>query len=325
MNYEKTISWLKQQSENDRLNRQSRSEAAEIINQFLKSEIKITADDLWFIGSFLRNSDWPKKHRFGIKTKKLPNLVFDYYYPHIPAGQFYHFTTFENFSNIVRSKQLWLFNLLKRKSAEFFRPFYEDHGLLGYDKKHDENNKPHWEKIMQETFYASFANPATLSNQTESALWRKFADKGFGVRLEFQITPNVPDFRVVYYRKEELLPKKLIMNQLSEAIMQKFGRIFSVSGISKMGAFYIDGDFEDENEVRLVIKANTDDYPFRFEPKQYKGSVKFIQLPFTNRYAPMRLVSIQPGIHRKRSDVQQVILNYRSRPKPIILNNSILI
>ena len=322
---ERASKLFQQQLENDSLNRYCREEAAEIINVFLQSDEMVSADDLVFIGSFLRNSDWHKTNLFGVNTKKLPAVLFDHYYPRIPGGRFYHFTTFDHFSNIIGSKQLWLFNLLKRKSAEYFRPFYEDHGLLGYDKKQDGSSKPYWEKIMQETFYASFANPTTLSDQTESALWRRFADNGLGVRLEIQITPNIPDFRVVYYRKEALLPKRLIMNQISEAIMEKFERIFTVSGISKMGAFYVDGDFEDESEVRLIIKANTDDYPFRFKPKQYKGNIKFIQLPFSNKYAPIRLVSVQPGIHRKKSDAKQVVFNYKGRPKPIILDNSILI
>lgn len=322
---ERASKLFQQQLENDQLNRNFRGEAAEIINGFLQNEEKVSPDDLVFIGSSLRNSDWHQKHLFGVQTKKLSNVVFDHYYPRIIGGRFYHFTTFYHFTNIIGSKELWLFNLLKRKSAEYFRPFYEDHGLRGYDEKHDGNGKPFWEKIMQETFYASFADPRILSEQTEATLWRGFAEKGFGVRLEFEITPNIPDFRVVYYRKESLLPKKLVMNQICGAIMERFGRTFTVSGISKMGAFYVDGDFEDESEVRLVIKANTDDYPFRFEPKQYKGSVTFIRLPFRNKYARIRLASIQPGIYRPKKDVEQVILNYKSRPKPIVLNNSILI
>ncbi len=322
---ERASKLFQQQLENDHLNRNCRGEAAEIINGFLQNEEKVSADDLVFIGSFLRNSDWHRKHLFGVQTKRLSNVVFDHYYPRITGGRFYHFTTFDNFSNIIGSKELRLFNLLKRKSAEYFQSFYEDHGLRGYDKKHDGSSKPYWEKIMRETFYASFAKPMMLSDQTEAALWRGFADKGLGVRLEFEITPNIPDFRVVHYRKESLLPKKLIMNQICEAIMEKFERIFTVSGISKMGAFYVDGAFEDESEVRLVIKANTDDYPFRFEPQQYKGNVTFIQLPFANRYARIRLVSVQPGIYRTKSDVQQVVSNFRSRPKPIVLDNSVLI
>ncbi|MBK8923738.1 MAG: hypothetical protein IPM81_19995 [Saprospirales bacterium] len=310
---------FQQQLENDQLNRNFRGEAAEIINGFLQNEEKVSADDLVFLGSFLRNSDWHRKGPYQSKDRKLVSAVFDHYYPRAAPGRFYHFTTFDNFRSIVDAKELRLCNLLKRKSAEFFNIFYDDHGLKGYERN-DTNGKKFWEKIMQETFYVSFANCDTLTTDNEATLWRNFAEKGLGVRLQFQITPRVPDFRFAHYRPEELEAKRLVINQLSKSIWERFERVFTVSGISKMGAFYLDCNFQHETEVRLVLKANTDDYPFRFKPSPLDSKVQFIRLPFSSKYASIRLVSVQPGIMNK-DKVREVISKCRIRPKPTILDN----
>ena len=92
-----------------------------------------------------------------------------------------------------------------------------------------------------------------------------------------------------------------------------------------MGAFYLNGEFSGENEARLVIKANTDDYPFRFKPKPEGNKVQFIELAFESKYASVHLRSVQPGIYRKKEDVQRVVNRLRREPKPIVLENSNLI
>lgn len=295
-------------------------DATDTINDiFCKYNIteRISPDDIEFSNTFLSNrnySEWnpESKTDFFFRKEKLSRIFFDHYYPQPANTTFYHFTTFDNFESIIKNQEVWLYNLIKRFKHEF-QFFYADHGLT--------NDEALPKSIMKDIYYISFARSATIPVEDEENLWRTYGEDGFGVRIEFEITPisTFPDFRNVYYQSNTTQKNQLLFNEIVDAIKTKYSRIFTIRGISKIGGFYLNGDFDTEHESRLLIKNHTDDYAFRFKPFTHAGDIKYIKLKFDNPYATITIKSIQPGSHLSDVKVKEVLDLYPLPIKPSIL------
>ena len=302
------------------------SDAVDTINSiFQKHGIKnkISGADIEFSNSFL----WDKQYSVWneeldstlyLRKRKLSDIIFNHYYKKPENTTFYHFTSYNNFISIVKNKELWLFNLIKRFNEGEFRLFYSDHGFTGYETNTDHEGTIMSKSLMSQTYYISFARASTIPLEEEENLWYSFGDGGLGVRLEFEITPNYPDFRNIFYKQEGLAGNQLLINELSNEIKRKYNRIFSIAGLSKIGGFYLQGDFDTEHETRLLIKEFTDDYKFYFTPILFSGDVKYIKLKFDNPYVNIRLKSVQPGFHINDNRVEIVLDLYPFNEKPMI-------
>lgn len=168
---------------------------------------------------------------------------------------------------------------------------------------------------MKDIYYISLARSKELTSDNEYDLETSFCN-GRVARLEFAINSHIPDFRNVYYYEGE----KSLYEELLEFIKNKYNKLFVINGLSKLGAFYLQGDFSTEHETRLIIKKDTDDYLFDFVPVQYNGDIQCIKLNMyeNNNYANFHLKSVK-AIHVQHDLVNNLLETYPFVEKPIIL------
>lgn len=315
-------------AETDRLNANI-SDAVKTVNdmfQIFGIQDTVDSNDIEFSNSFLWNKpylvwDDALDSKLILRKPKLSEIIFNHYYPKPTSQSFYHFTTYSNFVSIIKNQELWLFNLMKRFQEGEFRLFYKDHGLTGYETNTDDNGVVMERALMQQTFYTSFAKSSTIPLEDEENLWYSFGEGGLGVRLEFEITPKgtYTDFRNVFYKQDEKSSDDLLINKLVSEVNTKYKRIFTLSGLSKIGGFYLQGDFDTEHEARLLIKQSTDDYKFDFIIHNSNGEIKYIKLKlFDNPFVDIKIKSVQPGFHINDNRIEKVLEQYPLPDKPEI-------
>jgi hypothetical protein len=284
-------------------------QAVEIINKrFEEQNIsdKISTADILFgnqtIAESIKELRKFDDHFSPIFNQKISNIIFNHYYPEPTNTTFYHFTTLDNFKSILSNSEIWLFSLTKRFDDEEFRLFYVDHQMEGYQETKNGNRKMEV-SIMEDTFYASFSRANELSD--EESLWNSFGGKGTGVRVEFDIKPKICDFRNVYYETEN--DSKLLLQKINSSLKKELnGKVLLIPGLSKIGAFYIKGDFETETETRLIIKKVSDSYDFDFQEFPYEKSIKYIKLKFESRFASIKILSVKFGEKINRENVEKI-------------------
>jgi len=307
-------------AETDKLNANI-SSAVKTINDIFQTfgiQDTVCSNDVEFSNSFLWNKlylVWDKTldSNLILRKPRLSEIIFNHYYPKPTKTTFYHFTTYNNFVSIIKNQELWLFNLMKRFHEGEFTQFYKDHGLTGYETNTDDNGIVMERSLMQQTFYTSFAKSSTIPLNDEENLWYSFGEGGLGVRLEFEITPkgSYTDFRNVYYKQDENPNEDLLINKLVSEVNAKYKRIFTLSGLSKIGGFYLQGDFNTEHEARLLIKQSTDDYKFDFTIHNFNGEIRYIKLKlFDNPLVDINIKSVQPGFHINDNRIEKVIEQY---------------
>jgi len=289
---------------------QKYKKAIEIINQEFQSlniKERISLSDV-LIGDQTVAESIKEIKNFGdhvspIFNNRISNIIFNHYYPEPKNTTFYHFTTFDNFKSILLNDEIWLFSLTKRFEDEEYRLFYIDHQMYGY-KERTESDKKMEIEIMEGTYYSSFTRAAEIDN--EESFWNSFGDKGSGVRLEFEIKPKMCDFRNVYYECEN--DSKLLLHNINVKLKKELeGRVLLIPGLSKIGAFYIKGDFETETESRLIIKKVSDSYNFDFKEFQFNKSVKYIKLKFESPFASIQLLSVKAGKPENRQKIEEIV------------------
>jgi hypothetical protein len=283
-------------------------EAADIINNILKSNgimKSVDFNDIEFDAYHLVNKHYTteesltsdyKEGEIGIyksvtihRRPELSRIIFDAYYPEPQGTTFYHYTSLSALRGILK-RELKMNSLMKHYGDDEFRSFYKDHDITGYEVNVDDNGILMQDVIMGQIYAMCFAMPEGLTDASDSALWRSFADNGQGVKIQFNIKTNHPDFRKIFYRRKNIDKNQLLFNMINSAIKSKFNRQFTISGISKMGAFYLPGDYGIENEARLLIKRHTDEYGFNVEEHP-----NHIMIPFESDYASISIDKIIPG------------------------------
>lgn len=292
--------------------------AVEIINSNFKEQNindKISTSDILFgnqtICESIKELKKTDDYVSPIFNQKISNIIFNHYYPEPTGTTFYHFTSLDNFKSILTNKEIWLFSLTKRFEDEEFKLFYVDHQMRGYQESKVENKRLD-ASIMEDTFYASFSRANELSE--EESLWNSFGEKGLGVRIEFEIRPKICDFRNVYYETEN--DSKLLLQRINSSLKKELnGRVLLIPGLSKIGAFYIKGDFETETETRMIIKKVSDSYNFDFQEFTYNKSVKYIKLKFESRFASINILSVKLGEKVDRKSVEKLIEEQSKRIK----------
>lgn len=271
-------------ADTDKLNTNISDAVTTINNVFQKFGIQdtVTSNDIEFSKLFLSNKTYLVRDKeldckLILRKTRLSEIIFDHYYPKPVKTTFYHFTTYSNFISIIKNQELWLFNLMKRFWEGEFRLFYKDHGLVGYETSTDDNGVIMEQSLMQQTFYTSFARTSNIPLIDEKHLWQSFGEKGLGVRIEFEITPKgtYTDFRNVFYKQDNNQNQDLLINKLVSEVSTKYNRIFTLAGLSKIGGFYLQGDFDTEYETRLLIKQSTEEYKFDFIIHNVDENIKY--------------------------------------------------
>ena len=216
----------------------------------------------------------------GVSGEKLSNAIVSHIWPSVACRRVYHYTSKESAESILNSGVFRLGNIAKRFGEGEIKTFCRTHGLSGYLEPVDDLGTPYYKaKMMPRLFYASFTDTAVTDEQ-EEYFWRTFASCD-GVRLEFEINAENPDFRKVYY--EQFKDQSIgLLSELITTIRDKYNVRFVLGGISRMCAFYLDGeDFGIENEYRLLYKV----WPgFRQQPVTV-GADSFIDLPLDGSMA----------------------------------------
>lgn len=307
-NAKKDIEKRKAFEEKERLanedNRYRLGELIDIINGVFQShnvQERINHSHIKFYSGFIGNI-------LGINDKKLSQIILDHYFPKPAIPSYYHYTSFENAVNIIASNKIRLYNLNKRFADDEFITFYEEHGMDGYKKGDvvmgiDCSNK----SLMSEIFYMSFTGSGTGS--LYNSLWRDFGKDGYGVRLEFEIVPKTEDFREVFYAKNPSPDYKPLLKDLFSQIQSKYSKPFNFTYSSKIGAYYIKGKFKNENEYRFIIKRTADDYEaYYLAPVLIDDDNKigYIEVPFSNDFADLKLISVQPGYNCDDNDIEEL-------------------
>jgi hypothetical protein len=278
------------------LNRNRLNEAVKLINDtFSETDYQIMDgvrnEDIEFTYYFLTNKNYAERTKEGTlvvkKHRRLSQLIFDFYYLKADGTKFYHYTKISALTGILK-KELKLKPLITNQNFDEFKTFYKDHDLIGYTVNTDESGKLMEQVLMEQCFAICFASPHGLTNEKDKTLWYSFADNTNGVRIEWNIETNHTDFRKIFYRKDNFDKNKLLLNRLNKDTQSTFNRIFTVAGLSKIGAFYLPGFYNIENEVRFLMKQFTDDYEFTFDVG--KG---YIMLPFESEFGKFSISKIR--------------------------------
>lgn len=243
-----------------------------------------------------------------VKDKKLSHLIFDTYFPTPALQSYYHFTSFNAAKNIISTQKLRLSNLRKRFQDGEYSEFYSDHGMDGYKTGGTVLGIDCSEKsIMSEIFFLSLSSSGIdYAGQTK---WTDFGEDGEGIRLEFEVIPKHNDFREVYYslhKNQNCIP---LLKDLFTEIKDKYGIPFNFTYSSKIGAFYIKGQFQNENEYRFLIKRTSDDYnAYYLEPTitDPVENIAYIEIPLISEFADFKIISVQPGYECSDDDIQEI-------------------
>jgi hypothetical protein len=315
---------LKLPMRTDFLNKNYLQEAVTIVNTIIKNSLysnsqTISLNDVVFTdytfgakkivsdrteckdkkGNILIEVQYSSKRRFS-------QILFDIYYPKANDVSYYHYTKISALNHILKG-QLKLKPLVSNENYDEFRTFYEDHNILGYFHNKDYDGTLMKDALMKEIYAFCMASKVNLKKENEDALWRSFADNGEGVRIEFEIQTEHPDFRKIFYPDKNLDKKDLVINRLQSVIKNLYERDLYIPGISKIGSFYLPGIYKIENEVRFVVKKHTDEYKFNYEDNN-----GYLILPFKNEYAEFKIKRIKIGEKcstESKEKIKQLILS----------------
>lgn len=263
----------------------------EIHESIDKTQIRFNAD-------YIGNITW-------VDDKKLSELIFDKIYPKPIKKTFSHYTKFDKGKAIIEKSEFWLFNLLQNFDAEEFRLFYREHGLDGYEVNTETFGIwTGYRPLMSEIF----ALCLTTEDNSSSTLWNYFADNGTGLKLTFEVESIIPDFREVYYSNLSTQQPIELLKDLFTEIQNAFNYPFNFTYMSKIGAFYIKGSFENEQEFRFLIKRTSDSYDaWRLQPITFQNDISYIVLPFESDYANFKLTKVEKGTNCSNTDFEALI------------------
>jgi|AntRauMFilla1563_2_1112583.scaffolds.fasta_scaffold07809_2 hypothetical protein len=306
------------------LNRNYRQEAVTIVNTIITNSIynnsqTINVSDVEFTDYTFgakkivtdrtettdQNGDTLTEVQFG-SNYKISQILFDIYYPKANEESYYHYTKISALRHILKG-QLKLKPLISNENYGEFRTFYEDHNILGYLKHKDYDRTLMKDALIKEIYVFCMASKVDLKKKNEDSLWHSFADDGHGVRIEFEVKTQHPDFRKIFYKDKYFDKRDLVINRIQAITQNLYEREFYIAGISKIGSFYLPGEYKIENEVRFVLKKHTDEYDFK-----YNDDKGYLILPFKNAYAEFRIKKIKLGencSNKIKTELRQLINN----------------
>ncbi len=303
---------LKRSKEHDRKtniadlkNKTEIEDLVNLVNEILKNhEVHecINKSQIQFYADYIGNITPP------ISDKKLSHLIFEKCFPKPSLKTYYHFTSTKSLLNILETKQIRLYNLRKRFKDGEFTEFYTDHGMDGYKNGGEVLGIDCSEKSIMSEIYIFSLTSQGFDFEGQSK-WKDFGDNGRGFRIEFEIKSKHNDFREVYYSRKHLLNNIPLLKDLFTKIKNRYDLPFNFTYSSKIGAFYIKGNFNNESEYRFLIKRLSDDYnAFYLKPiiENTQENINYIEIPFSSEFADFKIKSIQPGYHCIEKDISKV-------------------
>lgn len=294
----------KKKSIADHRNKTELQELVDFVNSiFAKYQIsdRITNKHIRFNAEFIGNI-------IKVDDKKLSQIIFDKYFPKPTRQSYYHYTSYEAFKSILENKKLRLSNLNKRFNNGEFSTFYDEHGMDGYKKGGVTLGIDYSERaIMSKIYFLSLTGSGY--NFGDNSLWRDFGKDGDGVRLEFKVTPKTLDFREIFYSTPKVDNSLPMLKELFTEVKAKFGLPFNFTFSSKIGAYYIKGEFQNENEFRFIIKTTADDYNasgIQSVTVNEEQAIEYIEVDFLNDFADFELLTVQPGYNCSDDDIKEI-------------------
>lgn len=290
---------LRQEAET--LNQERRQELLDLVNSTLLEENcpTIIESQIKFYPQYIGNTG------IGMPLDKgLTEIIYNYYYPPAPDGEYAHFTDLIALESILSNKKIRLTSTIKRKDHMEFKLFYDDHDIEGFRRPDDGATKD--ELLMKDLFYLSLTENKEPAIDIRRGMWDYFGKQGAGVKLIFDISTIHTDFRKVYYPEAPFSEDKQLVRKLMERIYAAFSKPFVFNSISKFGSFYIHAAFYDECETRYLIKRLSDDYPFPFTI-HYQDTIPYIELDFVSLWGSFIPIQVQPGVNCDRIEVQRIV------------------
>lgn len=207
---------------------------------------------------------------------KLSRLIIESLWPSIESATVYHYTKTDSAESILNSGVFRLSNIEKRYYEDEILTFCETHELAGYLEEDAEGSPYYRTDLMPSMFYASFTD-TNLTPAQEETFWQDFAG-GNGVRLKIEIQTVGPNFRKIYYEERAGEPIPLL-SELTSCISKRYGRRFTLKGLSTLCAFYLSGEsFGHEQELRAFHSSRSGG-----EVKG-EGAASYIELPLVDEY-----------------------------------------
>ena len=245
----------------------------------------------------------------GVKAEEiLSRNITDHIWPSIFSTTAYHYTSASSAENILNNNNFRLYNLEKNFHADEIVAFCKDHSLLGYLQT-DSNGDPYYKTdIMSQIYSASFADiGASIKDQI--LMWNTFAPGNSGVRLKLNLTSNRGDLRKIAYSKNSK-QKLQVLKELTEKILKDHKINFTLSGISRLCAFYLPQKYGYESEIRMLHK-HVPNSGINLTPKIH-GQYNCIEIPLGQESMGYRIDVIEICTNFKLG----VPPGYKIIPKP---------
>lgn len=161
-------------------------------------------------------------------------------------GIYAHHTKLKAFQNIIASREMWLHAVSKQIKWGELELFANQFGLDGYLKNDGQGNRP------LESLSGNMFSLSLTSGPPSDEMW----GNRFGpIRMNLEVCPILErsELRRVAYSSENLLTDHPL-TMLCEVAQRRFGKSFIPKKLNRAGAFFLPHKYQDQNEVRLLIK-----------------------------------------------------------------------
>lgn len=250
---------------------------------------RISPDDIWVNNRAVTNlmtSDPGKEN--------LSQIIYDHYFKRANSGVYSHYTSLDAFRSIVLSQRIRLTSPIKRIKQGEYSLFYDKYKAFQFK---DSISHPGLHRdSMVDLFYISLVKDGSQAYGSSRNMWSDFGDCHRGVRIIFDVNSRHPDFRHVHYT-DASTPHKCDLLRMLHEVCERYNRQFVFASVSKIGAFFVSKSFEDENEVRFLVKKDSDSYgfPFRVKCRLAIPCAPYIEMPFDHDFATLKITAVEPG------------------------------
>lgn len=201
---------------------------------------------------------------------KLTKLFLDNFFSSQISSEYHHFTNIDALKNILHTKTIWLTSVRKRFNEGEFVPFYEDHGMTGFEINQSLRND-----LVNNCFYLSLTHK-NIDPNNEQALWQGFS-AGNGAKIIFNFTNVQTHLRKIYYPDKNQKGIPLLADFIN--IASTYRRHLAFDGLSTVGFFYLRNSLSYEEEYRLLIKRDLGEH-YRLQFGQHNSSNhEYVVLP----------------------------------------------
>lgn len=270
--------------------------------------------DVW-IGPKLAFSDSGTIYEFTANGNQLSEAVFNVDFPRLDGPvELDHYTTITGLKGIIDSSSLHLSSLLKRYDQDEFTTYVKKHDLLGYSKP-KLNENPLQDQLVKDLFFCSITCP---SNPDPTPLWDEFANKGKGIRIRLRLTPtSAVDLRHLGYHQNG---RDTALKQINDKL-KTLNLTYTPWGISRICAFFLPLGYQDEREVRLLIKSHEggpDPTIGEGVDRVWPVSVVPSGQPSNDNFCKIELVSVLPGPKCNEQMLQNILDGTAFSSTPIL-------